>query len=260
MINPIPASACTSPGDYREAVIKFMVRDHVWAAQNNLENPAKAAADGVWRDLRHVLAHAADFGGLEPDSHRIFLDVYMRHHNRLANGAALEVMEKILALIECGLVDVSVGPNAAVDPDAEAGTFILVGPRTGARKAADVLVDARVHPFDPEGDTAPVYPSLLRRGLVRKWHNPGPPGSPGFQPGGLDLTADFHPIRADGRIDERLTFLGPPSEGVMFFQLGALRPNQNHHVMLDILRWLDAFWAQEALRAPASAPHTVPAH
>ena len=132
-ITPIPDSACASPEDYRKAMIRFMVRDHLRASQNNLENPAKAAADGVWRDLRDVLAHAADFGGLEPVSHQKFLDVYMRHHNRLANGAALEVMEKILALIEYGLVDVSVGPGTLVETDADKGTFVLLGPR---RKSA----------------------------------------------------------------------------------------------------------------------------
>jgi uncharacterized NAD(P)/FAD-binding protein YdhS len=256
-IAPIPDSACTSPEDYREAVIAFMVRDHLWAAQNNLENPAKAAADGVWRDLRDVLAHAADFGGLDPESHRTFLDVYMRHHNRLCNGAALEVMEKILALIEHGLVDVSAGPGARVETDPRQQVFAIRGPRTGARLTVDVLVDARVHPFDPEADAAPLYPALLRRGLVRKWRNPGAPGSAGFEPGGLDLTAQFHPVRADGRVDERLTFLGPPSEGVMFFQLGALRPNQNHHVMLDILCWLDGFWAQVARTAAESSAPAV---
>lgn len=256
-ITPIPEAACTSPEDYRSAMIEFMRRDHLWAAQNNLENPAKAAADGVWRDLRPVLAHAADFGGLDPASHRTFLDVYMRHHNRLANGAALEVMEKILTLIEYGLVDISVGPGARVETDPDEQTFVIHGSRTGARRTVDVLVDARVHPFDPEADTAPLYPALLRRGLVRKWRNPGPPGSPGFEPGGLDLTADFHPVRVGGGVDERLTFLGPPSEGVMFFQLGALRPNQNHHVMLDILCWLDAFWEQVARQGAESATHAV---
>ncbi|WP_405808869.1 hypothetical protein OG524_02670 [Streptomyces sp. NBC_01520] len=49
-------------------------------------------------------------------------------------------------------------------------------------------------------------------------------------------------MQADGRTDTRLTLLGPPSEGVMFFQLGALRPHQNHHVTQDILLWLKGFW------------------
>ena len=57
--------------------------------------------------------------------------------------------------------------------------------------------------------------------------------------GGLDLSPDFHPLTASGEADRRLTFLGPPSEGVMFFQLGALRPQQNHHLMQDILTWIE---------------------
>jgi hypothetical protein len=253
-IKPIPAAECTTPEDYRLAMIEFMIRDHLWAEQDNLTNPAKAAADGVWRDLRPVLGRTVDFGGLNPRSHRRFLDIYMRHHNRLANGAALEVMAKILALVEHGLVDVSAGPDAEIGCSAEDSAFVVHGPHTGARRRVDVLVDARVHPFDPESDTAPLYPALLRRGLVRKWRNPDVAGGPGFEPGGLDLTAAFHPIRADGRADERITFLGPPSEGVMFFQLGALRPQQNHHVMRDILCWIGNFWQQVDRRVRQDGP------
>ncbi len=235
-----PVDATGSPEAYRDAVLDFMDRDHRFAAQDNLTNPAKAAADGVWRDLRSVLAYAVDFGGLTADSHRQFLDVYLRHHNRVCNGAALEVMEKMKALIEHGLVDVSAGPNARLDTSGD--RFVVHSPHTGARIPVDIVVDAKVHAFDPERDIRPLYPNLLRRGLVHKWHNPSADGAT-FEPGGLDLTADFHAIRPDGQPDPRLTFLGPPSEGVMFFQLGALRPNQNHHVMRDILCWLDGFWA-----------------
>jgi hypothetical protein len=113
----------------------------------------------------------------------------------------------------------------------------------------DVLVDARVHAFDAERDMAAVYPNLLRRGLVRKWTNPGLDGEPDFVPGGLDLTRGFHPVRADGRVEERITVLGPPSEGVMYHQIGALRPNKDHHVIRDILAWMNVFLPHEAASA-----------
>ncbi|MDL9947216.1 FAD/NAD(P)-binding protein [Gordonia sp. ABSL11-1] len=249
-IEPLPRTRYSSGRHYRDALLNFIDIDHRWAAQNNLDNPAKAAADGVWRDLRDVLAFVLDFGGLQADSHRDFLDVFMRHHNRLCNGAALEVMEKVRVLIEQGIVDVSAGPDAYVRTDEETGHFHVVGPLTGTDTEIDVLVDSRVHPFAAEHDILPLYPNLLRRGLVRTWTNPGLQGHSDFAPGGLDLTEDFHPVRADGAPDRRLTLLGPPSEGVMFFQLGALRPNQNHHVMQDVLRWLREFWSS-ARRAAA---------
>ncbi|WP_075737112.1 FAD/NAD(P)-binding protein [Streptomyces acidiscabies] len=242
-VHPLAGRQWDGPDDYTAAVLDFMDRDHRWAAQDNLTNPAKAAADGVWRDLRDVLADALDFGGLLAPSHRDFLDVFMRHHNRLCNGAALEVMEKMRALIRAGTVDVSAGPDARVLTDADSGRYQVEGPATGATIPVDILVDSRVHPFDAEHDASPFYPNLLRRGLIRKWRNPG---TPAFVPGGLDLTPGFHPLSRDGRPDPRLTILGPPSEGVMFFQLGALRPYQNHHVMQDILCWIRDFWKRSA--------------
>jgi len=242
-INPLGAESFKSPEQYQTALLQFMHKDHLWAAQNNLDNPAKAAADGVWRDLRPVLAHAADFGGLSAKSHQVFLEKYMHHHNRLCNGAALEVMEKILALLEVGLLDASVGPDAKVQTDHSTGKFHIVGSQTGAHYQIDCLIDAKVHAFDPEKDIRHLYPNLYRRGLIQKWENPSSDGT-SFRPGGLTLTPDFHPIRANGYIDRRLTFLGPPTEGVMFFQLGALRPNKNHHVMQDILHWFRDFWEE----------------
>ncbi len=238
MIRPIAPERQGSREDYKNAMVELFGVDHSWAAQGNVENPAKAAADGVWRDLRPVLAYAIDFGGLTARSHKRFLQTYMRHHNRLANGAGLEVMERIRALVEQGFVDVSVGPDARVECDEASGRFRIVGQRTGASVLVDTLVDAKVHPFDPERDVLPLYPNMLRRGLIRKWRNPSYDGPP-YEPGGLDLSSDFHPVDEQGHIDRRLTLLGPPSEGVMFFQLGALRPQQNHHVMRDILLWLE---------------------
>jgi hypothetical protein len=241
LIDPIHVDDCATPERYRRAMLAFMKRDHLWASQNNVDNPAKAASDGVWRDLRPSLAYAVDFGGLTAASHRKFLSTYMRYHNRLANGAALEIMEKMRALVEHGLLDVSVGPDPVVDLDYKRGRFRVFGSQTKVELGVDTLIDAKVHAFDPETDIMPMYRNLYHRGLIRKWRNPSPDGLH-FEPGGLDLTPDLHAVRADGRVDRRLTFLGPPTEGVMFFQLGALRPNQNHHIMQDILIWVRGFW------------------
>ncbi|MER8235560.1 FAD/NAD(P)-binding protein [Streptomyces sp. NPDC094049] len=240
LTDPLGVSACTTAREYRRRFEDFMEVDHLWAAQGNLDNPAKAAADGVWRDLRQVLGHVVDDAGLTATSHRLFLERYMRHHNKLANGAAREVMEKILALVRHGLLDISTGPGGRVTPDEASGRFLVSGPLTGAARLVDTLVDARVHSFDPRRDVLPLYRALLDRGLIRIWRNTSRDGST-YEPGGIDVTPQFHPVRADGTVERRLTALGPPSEGAMFFQLGALRPDQNHHVMRDVLVWLDGF-------------------
>ncbi|WP_371933638.1 FAD/NAD(P)-binding protein [Streptomyces castrisilvae] len=263
LTDPLGACEFATPEEYRRRFEEFMAVDHLWAAQGNLDNPAKAAADGVWRDLRQVLGHAIDDAGLTARSHRLFLERYMRHHNKLANGAAREVMEKILALVRHGLLDIGTGPDARVTPDESSGKFLVSGPRTGASRLVDTLVDARVHAFDPRRDVLPLYRRLLERGLIRIWRNTSADGS-SFEPGGIDLTPEFHPVRADGTEERRITALGPPSEGAMFFQLGALRPDQNHHVMRDVLVWLQGFRSgfrahhlRSQPRLPASRPEGV---
>ncbi|MFX4290860.1 FAD/NAD(P)-binding protein [Streptomyces bohaiensis] len=241
---PVPEGGYADPEEYVRTFLDFLDRDIRRAVQGNLSNPTKAAADAAWRDMRGVVIEAVDFGGLLASSHRTFLTVYTPHHNRLCQGASVEAMEKVTALVKSGRVDISVGPGARLGCDEERGLFRVDGPATGAVRFAHALVDARVHGFDAERDVMDIYPNLLRRGLVRKWTNPGI-GEPDFVPGGLDLTPEFHPVRKDGSVASRITFLGPPSEGVMYHQIGALRPNKDHHVIRDILCWIHAFMPQE---------------
>ncbi|MER7751433.1 FAD/NAD(P)-binding protein [Kitasatospora sp. NPDC097643] len=236
-----PVRRTGSPDEFRGAVLEFMADDQTWARQGNLRNPHKAAADGVWRDLRSVISYAVDHAGLTAESQRCFLQRYVRHHNRLANGAAPEIMVKIAALIEHGLLDVGAGPEARVALDERTGRVVVEGPHTGYSRPVDALVEARMHGFDPRLDVLPLYRNLLARGTVRLWRNESADGT-AFEPGGLELTADFHPVGSDGGTDPRITVLGVPSEGARSFLLSALRPNANHYVMRDTLTWLDGFW------------------
>ncbi|NED03492.1 hypothetical protein G3I55_17705, partial [Streptomyces sp. SID6648] len=171
--------------------------DQKWARQGNLRNPHKAASDGVWRDLRSVISYAVDDAGLTAASQRVFLDRYVRHHNRLANGAAPEIMAKIMALMDHGLLDVGAGPGARLGLDEGTRRVVVEGAHHGFSRPVDVLVDARIHPFDPEADVLPLYRNLLARGTVRLWRNAAADGAD-FRPGGLDLTPEFHPIGPDG--------------------------------------------------------------
>ncbi len=148
---------------------------------------------------------------------------------------------KMAALVDCGLLDVGAGPGARARLDEATGKTVVEGPHTGLSRPVDVLVEARMHGFDPRLDVLPLYRNLLDRGLVRLWCNESADGEV-FRPGGLDLTPQFHPVAPDGTPDPRFTVLGVPSEGARSFLLSALRPNADHYVMRDTLVWLDAFW------------------
>lgn len=238
LCNPVALESCGTGADFNAAVVDFMELDHRRARQGNVSNPEKAACDGVWRDLRSTLTYVIDHGGLTAASHRDFLTTSMRLHNRLANGACLEVMEKMLALIKCGLLDLGVGPLREIGLAADGTRFKIRG-AAGSREV-DTIIDSKLHAFDPEFDESALYRSMFARGLIRKWRNPAADGT-WFEPGGMDLTGQFHPIDAQGQEQANITFLGPPTEGILFFQVGAARPNQNHHVLNDVITWIEEF-------------------
>jgi hypothetical protein len=250
--DPLSADDAASGPAWRAKLIACIDRDNLNGAQGNLQNPVKAACDGVWRDLRAVFSELVDRGGLLAESQRRFVSVYLRYYNRLSNGAGLEATRKILALIENGILDVSVGPSPAIAPGSGARPFRISGPWTGVVRDVDVVVEGKLHTFDPELDASSLYPSLLRRGLIRKWRNPGSSPTDDFVPGGLDLSERFHPLQRDGGADARLTFLGVPAEGVLSFQSSAARPHSNSYVLNNVATWADELLAAVMNEQPRS--------
>lgn len=242
LVHPLGAEFSGGPAEYRRAMRAFMEWDLAQAEQDNLRNPFKAACDGVWRDLRQVLGYLVDFGGLTAASHRRFLSEYLRLHNRLANGASLEVMRKMVALEDAGMLDLSVGPDPEILLDNR--ELRVRGARTRHEVRLDVLVDARLHTVDVARDASPLYRNLMRRGLVRPWCNPGADGERDFVPGGVDITAEHAAVAADGTVLPTLSLLGAPTEGVLFYQIGAARPRCDHHILNDVIRWFGHFMDQ----------------
>jgi hypothetical protein len=233
LFDPVIPGDLADGSQWQDLLVAFMEQDHINAAQGNLRNPVKAACDGVWRDLRSVLASVIDRGGLTPDSHERFMAVYLRYYERMSNGTGLEPMSKVLALIEAGILDVSLGPSPIIEQTGLSAC--LRGTVTNVVRHADMVVQGRVDQFDAEKDATPLYPNLLRRGLIQQWSNSTTSGS--FTPGAIDLDANFHPVLPDGTVNSDFTFLGAPAEGLYFFQLSAARPQSDSYVLNSVARW-----------------------
>jgi len=257
LFDPLDDAAARSGAAWQNALVAYLRRDLAAAAQGNLRNPVKAACDGVWRDLRGVLSAACDFGGLTPDSHRETATTYLRYYSRMSNGTALEPAAKILALVDAGVLDLSIGPFPVAAPVPGRSRFRISGPLTSAAREVDVVVDGRAHPFDLDADERPLYRALAGRGVVRKWRNESTDGGAAYEPGGIDVTPDFHVVRADGVVDRGITALGAPVEGVAFFQLSAARPRSGSSVLSNAARW--ALDVVAALAAPDGEPVSEPA-
>ncbi len=127
-------------------------------------------------------------------------------------------------------------------------------------RRVDALIEARVHPFDPGRDTAPLYGNLLRHGLVRQWRNPGDgSGEADLVPGALDLDEAYHPVSVAGAVERRLTFHGAPADGLRLFQLSAARPHSDSYVLNNAVRWAEELVAMlPAARVEAQYPSRTP--
>jgi hypothetical protein len=223
IFEPFTDQPTRSVSQRRRQVLRWLERDLAAASQGNRLNPLKAACDGVWRDLRAVFSAVTDFGGLTPESQREFSTLWMSYYNRLSNGAGVEAMQKMAALIRQGRVVLAPAGMRISSARSQKG-FILRG--RGQRLKIEHLACARLHPFDARHQQRPLYPMMLREGLIQLWEN-RVPGGDSFVPGGLMLTAEFHPRTCDLSVETRLTFIGAPAEGVCFFQNAAARPGTN---------------------------------
>ncbi|MFJ2995677.1 FAD/NAD(P)-binding protein [Pandoraea sp. NPDC087047] len=219
---------------WSEALLRFIDYDNEQASLGSGVSAFKAAGERVWRDLRSTFAYAADWGGLTPESHRDFVTRIYRLHNRLANGASVGVMRKIQALIQSGVLDVSAGPLAVWRKSTYG--WSCHGNETGYEASVDVMIEATIQTFDDAHCSSRLYRNLLRRGTIRKWKNIE--ASDEFAPGAIEITKDFNAVNRDGDEVRRLSIMGAPTEGLVFFQPSAARPNCNYYVLNNAALWV----------------------
>ncbi len=237
LIEPIPSGVYDDGEGYTRELLRYLQYDRSQSLQGNISNPSKAATDGVWRDLRDVLSEVVDYGGLLPASHKLFSSVYMRYHNRLADGGGIEQNDKMIALIKSGILDVSLGPGPVYDLDSSEDTILVTGRKTGVVRELNTLINSRLSHFSLEDCKDRLYRSLVEREVLRTWRNPGQNGLPDFVPGGPVLCSSHHPISRNGEPNSKITVLGEPSEGVLFFQFTLGRPKRNHQVLNRMIDW-----------------------
>lgn len=214
--------------DFRQFTLAFLKADLAEADKGNLTSPTKAATD-VIRDAREAICAAVEYRGLDPQSHRYFVETFVPLMNRVSFGPPRQRNEELLALIKAGIVDWAGGPGARIVTDGSTGHFgietAFVG--TVARVNADVLIKARLDAFSPLTDSSPLTRNLLRNGLIEPHFN----GS--YHPGGLDIDRDGHPIARAGFPLRQVWVLGYPTEGVRFYTHALPRPLRSSGQILD---------------------------
>ncbi len=191
-------------------VVQVIADDVAEALAPGGRSPVKSAYE-VLRALRDVVRSVVEFGGLTLASHRDFQEHIRNRITRMVAGPPVERCEQLLALIEAGVVRVPFGPAPIVmiEPDGvTVRSRALARPRT---ERFEHLVLAHLDHPTVHASASPMLASLHRKGRVRQFRIDGE------DLGSIDLTAEFHPIGSDGRVQERLWVFGALSEGPRYF-------------------------------------------
>ncbi|MEB2785451.1 FAD/NAD(P)-binding protein [Algoriphagus persicinus] len=187
------------------------IKEGIVEAEIGVENSAFAATADLWRHLSDFFNELYKFGGLKPQSQKIFLEKYAGHLNRISYGPPIENMRKILAVAEAGIIDFSFSKNPQVSIS---NSFSLTnnGPDVAV---ADYLVDARIPKIQLHYCAGELYENLLEAQVIFPYVN-RQEGCLDFRPGCLAINEKGHPVDDSGLANEAITFVGTPTEGLTY--------------------------------------------
>lgn len=190
--------------------LNFFIKE---ARKGELNSPW-AAVTAVWRKAVPLFCELYSFGGLTPSSQRDFDVNHRGKLNRVTFGPGVKSVEKLVALMESGILNFEIAENPDLVMDEKSGRFVLSSKLYNIRRSVDTLVDARISKVSLPDDRSTLYENLLSRGLITMFKNGSEQGT--YQPGSISITPEGCVIDKDGNINSNIVVNGTPTEGVTF--------------------------------------------
>ena len=161
--NPIQKNSIQNTADFKSKLIKFMKKDVAQSKQGNLQNPLKAACDGVWRDLRPVIIYAVGKGGVHAECLKIFIKYYLPLHNRIGDGPSIEVIESIIHGLEIGFIRTDYFYESQIELNEASRELNIKGPF--GETVADCIILGMIDLYKASYENNPLYKNLLKTGF-----------------------------------------------------------------------------------------------
>lgn len=195
-------------------------------AQKGEFDSSWAAVSAVWRKATPLFAKLYAFGGLKPLSQLFFDTAFRRLLNRVTFGPPIKSVEKILALMDAGIIDFSMAQNPVVKLNKKNAAFIL-HQAPNDFQTVSYLIDARIPNISIENDQTALYRNIKKRGLFKQFTNEHSGNA--YQPGCIALSREGYAINESGNIEPAIAITGTPTEGVTFDN-DTLSRNRNNFV------------------------------
>lgn len=220
------------------------------AALGNVDSPLKAALDTI-RDIRGTLRYCLEFGRMAPRDRLLFDSSWAPVIGLLTAGPPAHRIDELLALMDCGLVEV-LPPSPEVQ-DSPSGYLLSSAALPGTSWTAQHLIDARIPKTVLPEDQPGLLTTLIEREVARVWSATADGVT--YQPGGLEVEkASLAVVSSSGRPAGSLHALGIPTEGCRWFtQVGSGRPGPWGDFFHDASKVADATVASAYSRSGRKA-------
>jgi uncharacterized NAD(P)/FAD-binding protein YdhS len=174
-------------------------------------SPVKAAQE-VTRILRDQMRTVIEYGGLSMQSFIDFQSNIRGRINRLEAGPPPIRSQQLLALLDAGAVEIPFGPHPEVSV-AGAGEVMIRSTALDKTAEARVTRVVRGHLDLPSlaRSSSPLLTRLYTKGRLTQFSYGG------TVVGSVNISEDFHPYDAEGRVQTSISLLGVLTEGVRYF-------------------------------------------
>lgn len=239
---------CSESKDLHRTVASWLENDILNASQGNLSNPMKAAVDGAIRDLRSCFRNQVEWGAGGPSGTRELFSKWYRVTNRLAVGTSLDLMRKMHALAEAGILDFSFC-RSPVKEIRDGTLYLKLGDRTSFTKVA---LNAIVHRFNLLLSDSPLYQNLRSQGIVREWSVSD--GAESYSPGSLDVDRNSRLIiTQNAETLPNMAALGSVVDGPYYYRLALSRPYVSDTILFDadqVIKSVISHWSSLQVSSP----------
>ncbi|MGP3914254.1 hypothetical protein [Nonomuraea sp. 10N515B] len=215
-----------SAREYETAYAKF-IADDLAHAKLGVSGSALKAALEICRELRDVIRHAVNFGGLTIGSQESFYRHHAKHMDRAVVGPQKERNADILALMRTSQVlRLPLGPNPSVNYITRSRSWELKSQqlRQSVVESVDWLYLAHIDGSVSDAG-AEFVNSLYRRGIFRPYRTDS------YIIDAPDVTERYNPIGAGGRECRYIYLLGPLLEGVTYYNRYVPSPSKYSRAM-----------------------------
>jgi uncharacterized NAD(P)/FAD-binding protein YdhS len=205
------AGATFESSDAYQTRVMQMVETDLHQALALGGSPFKAAQE-VTRIMRDQMRSVIEYGGLSMHSYIDFQSNIRGRINRIEAGPPPIRSQQLLALLDAGVVRVPFGP----DPDVsvgEDGDIFIRSTNLDRTMESSVKHVVRGHLDLPSlaRSSSPLLNRLYTKGRLTQFSYGG------TAVGSVEISEDFHPYDAEGRLQPSISLLGVLTEGVRYF-------------------------------------------